>query len=151
AHSLNNLALLYKNQGKYAEAEGLYKRALVIQEKTYGRDHPDVAQSLNDLAGLYQNENRYADALPLVQELIAQGRASTAVALPVLMGAQRNKLVSTETALDEGLDVAQRASQSSAAAAVNKLAVRLSAGSDRLSQLVRRDQDLAAEAEALDK
>ena len=34
---------------------------------------------------------------------------------------------------------------------MNKLAVRLAAGSDRLAELVRRDQDLAAEAEALDK
>jgi CHAT domain-containing protein len=32
-----------------------------------------------------------------------------------------------------------------------KLAVRLAAGSDRLAQLVRRDQDLAAEGETLDK
>jgi hypothetical protein len=34
---------------------------------------------------------------------------------------------------------------------VNKLAVRLAAGSDRLAELVRRDQDLGTEADALDK
>jgi CHAT domain-containing protein len=34
---------------------------------------------------------------------------------------------------------------------VNKLAVRLAAGSDRLAELVRKDQDLAAETDALDK
>ena len=49
------------------------------------------------------------------------------------------------------LNVIQRGTQSSAASAVNKLAVRLAAGSDRLAELVRRDQDLATEAEALDK
>ena len=38
----------------------------------------------------------------------------------------------------------QRGTQSSAASAVNKLAVRLAAGSDRLAELVRRDQDLAS-------
>jgi tetratricopeptide (TPR) repeat protein len=32
ATSLNNLALLYQAQGKYAEAEPLYKRALVMGE-----------------------------------------------------------------------------------------------------------------------
>jgi hypothetical protein len=47
--------------------------------------------------------------------------------------------------------VAQRGSQSAAASAVNKLAVRLAAGSDRLAELVRRDQDLASEADRLDK
>ena len=44
--------MLYRTQGKYAEAEPLYKRALAIREKTLGREHPDVAQSLNYLAGL---------------------------------------------------------------------------------------------------
>ena len=56
-----------------------------------------------------------------------------------------------EKAVDAMLHVIQRGTQSSAASAVNKLAVRLAAGSDRLAELVRRDQDLAAEAEALDK
>ena len=51
----------------------------------------------------------------------------------------------------DALHVVQHDAQSSAASAVNKLAVRLAAGSDRLAQLVRRDQDLAAETEALDK
>jgi len=30
-------------QGKYADAEGLYRRALAISEKARGADHPDVA------------------------------------------------------------------------------------------------------------
>jgi tetratricopeptide (TPR) repeat protein/CHAT domain-containing protein len=151
ALSLNNLAALYRDQRRYADAEPLFKRLLAVREKALGRDHPDVAVSMNNLAELYRNQDRYADALPLVEGVIVNGRASPEVALPVLIGAQQNKLISAETALDDGLNVAQRASQSSAAAAVNKLAVRLSAGSGRLSQLIRRDQDLAAEAEALDK
>ncbi len=32
AQSLNNLAFLYEDQGRYAEAEPLYKRALAIDE-----------------------------------------------------------------------------------------------------------------------
>ena len=36
ATSLNNLAALYYDQGKYAEAEPLYKRALAIWEKALG-------------------------------------------------------------------------------------------------------------------
>jgi septal ring factor EnvC (AmiA/AmiB activator) len=69
----------------------------------------------------------------------------------VLLAAQRLQLISTEKALDDALNVMQRGTQSSAASAVNKLAVRLAAGSDRLAELVRRDQDLGSEAEALDK
>ncbi|MFB3092737.1 MAG: tetratricopeptide repeat protein [Dehalococcoidia bacterium] len=38
--SLNNLAALYKAQGKYAAAEPLYKRALAIWEKPWGQIIP---------------------------------------------------------------------------------------------------------------
>jgi CHAT domain-containing protein len=148
---LNNLARLYTGQGRYAEAEPLYQRSLAIREKAFGRDHPNVANSLNNLVGLYGAQGRYIDGLPLVQEMIAKGRAAPVVALPVLIGAQHNKLISAETALDDGLNVTQRAGQTLAASAISKLAVRLAAGSDRLAQLVRKDQDLAAEAESLDK
>ena len=40
---LNNLAGLYQTQGRYAEAEPLYKRALAIYEKALGPDHPRSA------------------------------------------------------------------------------------------------------------
>jgi hypothetical protein len=83
--------------------------------------------------------------------MIGQGRAESSVTLPVLFTAQGNGLVPTGKALDDALNVAQRATQSAAAAAVNKLAARLAAGSDRLAGLVRNDQNLAAEAEALGK
>ncbi len=52
---LNNLALLYKAQGRYAETEPLYKRSLAIKEKALSPEHPDVAQSLNNLAALYKD------------------------------------------------------------------------------------------------
>src|SRR5215831_15374365 len=148
---LSNLAALYYSQGRYAEAEPLHERSLAIREKVLSPDHPDVALSLNNLAHLYAKQGRYADALPLVQKTIAHARAVPAVAVPVLFGAQEKGLISAAKARDDALHVVQRVSQSAAAAAVNKLAARLAAGSDRLAQLVRRDQDLAAETEALDK
>ena len=43
AASLNNLAVLYRNTGRYAEAEPLYQRSLKIRETKLGTDHPDVA------------------------------------------------------------------------------------------------------------
>jgi len=71
ATSLNNLAALYKNQGKYNEAEPLYQRSLAIREKALGRDHPDVAQSLNNLATLYHSRGKYSEAEPLYQRSLA--------------------------------------------------------------------------------
>jgi tetratricopeptide (TPR) repeat protein len=38
AESLNNLAELYRAQGRYTEAEPLYRRALAIQEAGFGSE-----------------------------------------------------------------------------------------------------------------
>jgi CHAT domain-containing protein/tetratricopeptide (TPR) repeat protein len=151
ARSLNNLADLYERQARLSDAEPLYQRAAAIREQALGPDHPDLAISLNNLASLYQSEGRNADALPIVERMIGSGRAQPRVALAVLFAAQRGQAMRPEKALDDALDVVQHGAQSSAASAVNKLAVRLAAGSDRLAELVRRDQDLATEADALDR
>jgi CHAT domain-containing protein len=143
--------LLYNDQGRYADAEPLYKRSLAIREKALGPDHPDVALTLNNLAGVYGDQKRYADALPLIQRTISHITGSTGNALPVLFGAQAAKLIPADKALDASLNVVQRALQTSAGTAVNALAVRLSAGTGRLAELVRKDQDLAGEATNLDK
>jgi tetratricopeptide (TPR) repeat protein len=66
AFSLNQLAALYHSQGKYNEAEPLYRRSLSIVEKQLGENHPDVANSLNNLAVLYQNQGKYNEAEPLL-------------------------------------------------------------------------------------
>ena len=69
--SLNNLAALYRYQGRYADAEPLYKRSLAIREKALGPEHPDVAYSLNNLAALYELQGRYAEAEPLYKRSLA--------------------------------------------------------------------------------
>jgi CHAT domain-containing protein/Tfp pilus assembly protein PilF len=68
---LNDLAVLYKQQGRYGDAEPLYKRSLAILEKAVGLDHPKVATSLTNLAALYDSQNRYADAEPLYKRSLA--------------------------------------------------------------------------------
>ncbi|MHB0771943.1 CHAT domain-containing tetratricopeptide repeat protein [Bradyrhizobium sp. 5.13L] len=151
ARSLNNLAGLYQHQKRFAEAEPLYRRALSIRERALGPDHPDVATSTGNLAHFLQATGRTADALPFAQKTLAANRAQLRVVLPILFAARQQSLLASDKALDDALAAIQRGTQSSAASAVNKLAVRLAAGSDRLAELVRKDQDLAAESEALDK
>ncbi|NEX23892.1 tetratricopeptide repeat-containing protein, partial [Thiorhodococcus mannitoliphagus] len=56
------LALFYARQGRYAEAEPLYKRVLTLGENAVGPEHPDVATSLDNLASLYGSQGRYAEA-----------------------------------------------------------------------------------------
>jgi tetratricopeptide (TPR) repeat protein len=69
--ALNKLAVVYRAQGKYADAEELYKRALAIREKALGASHPNVAQTLNNLANLYDDQGKYADAESLHKRALA--------------------------------------------------------------------------------
>src|SRR2546422_7420029 len=67
----NNPALLYDSQGKYSEAEPLYRRSLAIREKALGPDHPHVAVSLNNLAAPYVTQGKYSEAEPLYRRSLA--------------------------------------------------------------------------------
>ena len=63
--------MLYSAQGRYADAEPLYKRALAIREKALGPDHPDVAHSAEQSGRAVQTQGRYADAEPLYKRALA--------------------------------------------------------------------------------
>ena len=60
AEKLNQQVEQLYQQGKYAEAIPLAEKALAIQEKVLGKEHPDVATSLNNLAALYQSQGNYS-------------------------------------------------------------------------------------------
>jgi CHAT domain-containing protein len=147
----NNLANLYDSQGRFADSEALYRSALEITENSLGPDHPSFIISLNNLASSYQKQGRILDALPIIRRTLSQGNVQTAIAFPVLLAAQAQNVVSVEEALKDSYEILQRASSSAAGKAISKLAARFAAGSSGLAQLVRKDQDLTAEAESLDK
>jgi CHAT domain-containing protein/Tfp pilus assembly protein PilF len=71
AKRLNEEAIKLYQQGKYNEAEPLYKRSLSIREKALGSNHPDVAASLNNLAGLYYSQGNYSAAEPLLKRSLS--------------------------------------------------------------------------------
>jgi tetratricopeptide (TPR) repeat protein len=58
AEALNNLARLLKATNRLEAAELLMRRALDIDEKSYGPEHPKVAIRLNNLAQLLQDTKR---------------------------------------------------------------------------------------------
>jgi tetratricopeptide (TPR) repeat protein len=62
ATGLNNLALALHFQGKYTQAEPLFKRALNIWEKALPPDHPSIAQGLENYATLLRKTNRPVEA-----------------------------------------------------------------------------------------
>ena len=151
AFSLNNLAELYRAQGRYADAEPLHKRALAIREQALGPEHLDVASSLNNLAGFYLAQGRYADALPFVKRTISQNSANKLIAFAILYGSENQKLIPPKEALNASYKVLQHAVSTAAGEAVSKLAACFAAGTNDLALLVRKDQDLTAEAAWLDK
>jgi len=63
--------VLLDAKGDYAGAEPLLRRALAIDEKALGPDHPDVAVDLNNLAKLFETKGDYAAAEPLMRRALA--------------------------------------------------------------------------------
>ena len=70
AWALNELAKLLQATNRLAEAEPLMRRALAIDEQSYGAEHPNVARDLNNLALLLQATNRLAEAEPLARRAV---------------------------------------------------------------------------------
>jgi hypothetical protein len=124
---------------------------LAIRERALGADHPDVAAFLNNLAMLYRNQGRYSEALQIVQRTISQNSSNKSVAFAVLYGSLTQNLISPTQALNASYTVLQRSVASAAGEAVSKLAARFAVGNNELAQLVRRDQDLTAESDRLDR
>ena len=50
ARLMNQLGLFLKEKCLFQQAEPLYRRALAIDEASFGPDHPEVATDLNNLA-----------------------------------------------------------------------------------------------------
>lgn len=76
ALTLNNLAAIYHEQGKYTMAEPHYKRALDIRIRLHGDTHSDIAVNHHNLAVLYSArkmyplaENHYKAALEMKEQL----------------------------------------------------------------------------------
>lgn len=62
SHARRAQALLYYQQGRYAEAEPLLKEALAVQEKISRSSDPDLMTSLYNLARLYGDQGKTREA-----------------------------------------------------------------------------------------
>lgn len=65
------LAVYLLARADFSKAEPLIRRALAIDEHSYGAEHPDVATQLNNLAQLLKETNRLAEAEPLMRRALA--------------------------------------------------------------------------------
>ena len=65
ATCLNNLAVFYRQQGNYSQAEPLYRQALSILQQELGDSDPGIRTIFNNLVDFYYLQERYTEAEPL--------------------------------------------------------------------------------------
>jgi tetratricopeptide (TPR) repeat protein len=73
AHAMTNLADAYTAQGRFYDSEILYRRALALEESTYGDDSQYLLPELNKLSNIYNKEGRRAEATRLRDRMKAIG------------------------------------------------------------------------------
>lgn len=66
-----NLAISVRRQGRYLEAEALFRHAIAAGEPVLGPDHPDVVKSLNGLADTLRLRGQYPEAEALFRRVLA--------------------------------------------------------------------------------
>jgi len=71
AEALADLASVRYQKGDYAEAAGLAREALAIQEALLGPEHPDVADTLAILGAIDWDQGRLAEATPFWTRCLA--------------------------------------------------------------------------------
>lgn len=60
--SMNNLGLALQSQGRYGEAELLYRETLDLLRQVRGSNHRHTLTSMDNLAGVLLRQGRYGEA-----------------------------------------------------------------------------------------
>ena len=150
ANSLQNIATSKMALKRYSEAELLFKRALDINERSLGYESGPAILNQNSLLVTYGMMDNVPAGLPILRALINKGGAGN-TALPFLMTALNNRSVNAAAVFSDSFSILQNSIVTAAGEATKKLAMRYAAGSDELAQLVRQDQDIEVETQALGK
>ena len=162
---LRSIALLDTRTGNYADARVQLERALTIAQAKLGARHQDTIATLINLADIDGHENKWPDALAMLR------RASAAMGGQQSGGgsnAQFKRFTDLDVltieavwhvadgqpddaAKNEAFGAAQRAHETKAGAALSQMAARFGAGDDAMASVVRRQQDLKASLDSLDR
>jgi tetratricopeptide (TPR) repeat protein len=67
----NNLANALYAQGRYGEAETMYRETLAVRQRVLGSEHPETLQTANDLAIALYAQGKYGEAEPMHRETLA--------------------------------------------------------------------------------
>jgi tetratricopeptide (TPR) repeat protein len=74
AKTMHEQATTLDEQGKYAQAQQLYEKALEISRRLLTDDHPDTAESYNSLAYNLNAQGKYTQAQPLYENALEISR-----------------------------------------------------------------------------
>jgi CHAT domain-containing protein/Flp pilus assembly protein TadD len=170
ASDMRGLALLYEHLGRAAEAEPLFKQALAIRESSPLYDPTNIAFSLSGLAAFYDDQGRLPEALAAARKAVGIWSVNGTSAwdpnaihnsnqqmmrdfLPEMIHILFQAYSGAGTAGLAIADEAFRASQSAqgieTAQALAGMTARYAANSDALGMLIREQQDLSNQAQAL--
>ncbi|MCG2628656.1 tetratricopeptide repeat protein [Bradyrhizobium sp. WYCCWR 13023] len=157
---LRAVALLDLQTGNLIEARGRLDRALTIAQNKLGPNHHDSIATLINLADVDRRDGKWQDALARLRiaETALNAQRTTQFTRfteldPWLIDAvwRVSGGRPDAAARDEAFGAAQRAHETKAGAALAQMAARFGAGNDAIAGLVRRQQDLKASLETLDK
>jgi len=164
-NDLRGIALLDLRSGNLSDARAQLERALRIAQARLGAHHHDTIATLINLADVDGRENKWPDAVAKLREASAamEGQQSGGSDK-----AQFKRFTDLDTALVEAIwhtaggspdeshigeafAAAQRVHETQAGAALAQMAARFGAGDDAIAAAVRRQQDLKATLDSLDK
>jgi tetratricopeptide (TPR) repeat protein len=57
--SMNSLAVVLRNQGKYEQAEEMHRQVLRLYETVLGKEHPDTLASITNLGAVLRDQGKY--------------------------------------------------------------------------------------------
>ena len=111
ASRLNNLGLVRDGEGRFDEAEALYREALALRRSALGPEHPAVADSLLNIAAVELATKRYDEAEPTLKEALELVERTLGPRHPDYGSVLLNLSVAAAGAkrMDEALRHAQRA------------------------------------------
>ncbi len=161
-NDLRGIALLDIKTGDYADARAHLERALAIAQAKFGARHHDTIAAMVNLADVDGHENKWPAALAMLR------RASIAMEADGRNNAQFKRFTDLDSSLieavwhvadgkpddaakNEAFGAAQRARETQAGAALSQMAARFGAGDDAIASVVRRQQDLKASLDSLEK
>lgn len=68
--SMNTVAKVLIQQGKYEQAEHLFRQTLELREKVLGLEHPDTLKSMNSLGKILRVRGKYELAQQMLQKTV---------------------------------------------------------------------------------